>query len=207
MGTASVSPSAVAIPIVPPGYTLDELEYGFNQIWLQVEENGANPYCHEYNDIPLILWSECEANGDTYQNDPYQYLTEQGGEHGALTVVHPVWTGDEFDEDTLPIGIAGDEATFSVSWLEPTTAESELDVQTASASILVLVVLCALLAFSALVYYIYRARRDSHAHSKRAVREVELPTTTANPMSPHATNPVRTLAAAPKQMIEASAVL
>ena len=89
--------------------------------------------------------------------------------------------------------------------MEPTTAESALAVQTASAGIFLLLVLATLLAVSAVAYYVYRARRSKRARlSKRAVREVELPTTT-NPMSPHATSPVRALAKAPE--VEAAAML
>ncbi|KAH8059580.1 calcium ion binding protein [Aureococcus anophagefferens] len=123
-------------PVRPPGYTLDEIPYGQTEVLLLVSEVD----CHEYVDIPVKVVSECEFNGDTYQNDPYQYLTEldtsgASSSSSGLAVVHPVWVPDDlaFDEDTLPGGLAGDEATFSVHWIAATWAPTPTEPPTTAA--------------------------------------------------------------------------
>ncbi|KAH8043901.1 calcium ion binding protein [Aureococcus anophagefferens] len=107
---------------------------------LNVEVAGDPVDCHEYVDIPVKVVSECEFNGDTYQNDPYQYLTELDtsgapSSSSGLAVVHPVWVPDDlaFDEDTLPGGLAGDEATFSVHWIAATWAPTPTEPPTTAA--------------------------------------------------------------------------
>lgn len=194
-----------------PGFLLEDLAYGQNVVELTVSEVGTNPDCHEYVDVPITLTSDCEyAFGSNFR--PYQYGTtldtsEASEASSGLAIVHPTWNDDEGAFDSLPVGVTSDSTTFSVSWAGTLTLENDIEVSTASSTILQFVVLCALLALSALAYYIVRARRDKRALKKHHIREVELPTTTTNPMSPHATSPVRALAKVPQQDVVATAVV
>ena len=111
-----------------PGYLLDDLAYGQNEVRLRVSESGDDPACHTYADVPISLVSDCEyARGSAFA--PYQYGTildtsGASASSSGLAIVHPAWSdGDRaFEADTLPAGVAGDATTFSVSWAFPATA-------------------------------------------------------------------------------------
>ena len=97
------------------GVRLDALPYGQTEVLLALSESGVDAYCHEYNDVPVRIASACES-----ETEPYQYRTalDASASRTGLAIVHPTWNDDAgaFDADTRPVGVAGDEATFSVSW-------------------------------------------------------------------------------------------